>query len=117
VRYRCRVETRDSLSGWGIRLIIGSDQDDTAPAATKKKKVRQKTAKVSHASWNQRQGRDTHGESGIRSLMDIKRSSMSAVFFVRVSRPFKLGVVINGFAVRTYELAESIGIGILVDGR
>ena len=34
-----------------------------------------------------------------------------------VSHPFKLAVVINGFAVRTYELAESIGIGILVDGR
>jgi hypothetical protein len=51
--------------------------------------------------------------------MDIKRSSMSAVFFFvqRVSRPFRLAVVINGFVERTYELAESIGICILVDGR
>jgi hypothetical protein len=28
LRYRCGVETRDALSEWVIRLIIGSDQDD-----------------------------------------------------------------------------------------
>ena len=50
--------------------------------------------------------------------MDIKRSSMSAIFFrTRSERSLQVGRVINVFAVRTYELAESIGIGILVDGR
>ena len=78
LRNRCGVETRDALSGkytvdHRIKMMH-------APAATKKKKVDKKRAKVSYASWNQRQG-DTYGESGIRSLMDINRSSMSAVWY------------------------------------
>ena len=60
------------------------------PVATRKKKkvkVGKITAQVSYASWSSRQGRDTYGESGIRSLMDIKRSSMSAVFLSTRSEP------------------------------
>ena len=38
LRYRCRVKTRDSLSEWGIRLIIGSDQDDAHARGHKRKK-------------------------------------------------------------------------------
>lgn len=41
LRNRCGVKTRDALPGWYIRLIIGSDQDDTrARGHQEKKKIR-----------------------------------------------------------------------------
>lgn len=95
-----------------------SDQDDTAPAATKKKN-KAKNSKGQLCVLERKTGK-----RHLRGEWDTVVDGYQAVehercfFFVRgVSRPFKLGVVFNGFAVRTYELAESIGIGILVDGR
>lgn len=53
LRNRCGVETRDALPGWCIRLIIGSDQDDTRARGhqeKKKDKVDNSRGPVSNAS-------------------------------------------------------------------
>jgi len=43
LRYRCGMETRDALSGWGIRLINESDHDDTRARGHQEKiKIKQK---------------------------------------------------------------------------
>ncbi len=42
LRYRCGVETRDALSGEGIRLTIRSDQVDTRARGHQEKKSKAK---------------------------------------------------------------------------
>jgi hypothetical protein len=90
-----------------------------APAATKKNN--NSKGPVSYASWNKRQEKK-HLRGEWNTVVDgYQAVEHERCFFsaqgVSKSRPFKLAMVINGFAERTYELAESIGIGILVDGR
>ena len=52
-----------------------------APAATKQRKSTKKERRSGMRPKIRDRGRVTYGESGIRSLMDIKRSSMSAVSY------------------------------------
>ena len=115
------METRDALSGWDIRLIIGLDQDDTRARGHKEKKkvkVRQNSSKGQLCIREPKTGK-IH----LRREWDTVVDGYQAVehercfFFAQgVSRPFKLAVIIDDFAERTYELAKSIDIGILVDG-
>ena len=72
------METRDALSAYGNPLIIiGSRYREKRDQKGKeKKKKKEDGAQLSSRDIG---GRFTHGESGIRSLMDIRRSSMSAV--------------------------------------
>ena len=88
-----------------------------APAATKKKKkVKAKASKGQPCVLEPKKGRKyLRGERD--TVVDGYQAVEHESCFFSLSRPFKLAVVINGFVVRTYELAESIGIGILVDGR
>jgi hypothetical protein len=71
---------------------------------------------ISYLSYRflDRERKNAHGERGMRSLMDIRRSSMSAVSHGECEPS---SFVCKLPPLRTDELAESIDVGVLVGGR
>ena len=116
LRYRCGVETRDALSGssGGSSDRIRRDTRARGHQGEKKCKVKKQRRSTKHPRTK------IQGEKHLRGEWDTVVDGHQAVehercVFRTMSEP--LTVVINDFAVRTYELAESIDIGILVGGR